>query len=302
MLAENATNIAFVGRPNVGKSSLFNRFVGAERAIVSDVAGTTRDALDSLLVRDGRLMRIIDTAGIRKRGKVNYGPEFFMVNRAFKAIRRSDVVVLLLDATTGIVEQDRVLAERIASDGRACVIALNKWDIVPDKDDKTYLKAIENVRSNLPVLRWAEVVLCSASTGLRTEKLLEAVQRAAVQFKRRVSTAIVNEVVQEATLWMAPPTIGARAGRIYYCMQISTAPPTIVFFVNEPALFTDNYQRFLERKIRDALSLEGTPLKMIWRGKALRDVSRTVSRGDNIGARKMTGAPGEKQRTVRGRD
>lgn len=128
----------------------------------------------------------------------------------------------------------------------------------------------------------------SAVTGLRTEKLFDAVERASLQFKRRIPTAIINEIVQDATLWMAPPTVGARAGRIYYCMQISASPPTFVFFVNDPALFTDNYQRFLERKVRDALNLEGTPIKMIWRGKALRDVSRATSKGDG-NTRKMTG-------------
>ena len=166
--------------------------------------------------------RIIDTAGIRKKGKVEYGAEFFMINRAFKAVKRAEVVVLLLDALDGIVEQDRILAQRIAEEGRSCVIALNKWDIVPDKDDKTYIKAVENIRSNVPVLRWAEIVLISAltgdkfipvstmilififnvnsffvsSAGQRTEKLFEAVDRAAKQFSRRIPTAIINEVVQ----------------------------------------------------------------------------------------------------------
>lgn len=261
-----------------------NRLLGKERSIVSDIAGTTRDTVDALISRGNDQYRIIDTAGVRKKGKVEYGPEFFMVNRVFKAIKRSDVVILLLDATTGIVDQDRILAERIADEGRACVIALNKWDIVPNKDEKTYLKAIDNIRSNLPILRWAEVVLMSAATGLRTEKLFDAVQRAATQFKRRVSTAIINEVVQDATLWMSPPKIGSRVGRIYYCMQISASPPTIVFFVNDPALFTDNYQRYLDRKIRDALSFEGDRLialllLMIARHSDTDDLARKGSEG-----------------------
>lgn len=154
---ENTTNVALVGRPNVGKSSLFNRLYGKERVIVSDVAGTTRDAVDEVIYRDGQAYRLIDTAGIRKKGKVHYGPEFFMVNRAFKAIRRSEVVVLLIDAIQGIVDQDRIIAERIAEEGRACVLVLNKWDAVPNKDDKSYDKAIEHARTVLPVVRWAEV-------------------------------------------------------------------------------------------------------------------------------------------------
>jgi GTP-binding protein len=286
VLKEEAVNVALIGRPNVGKSSLFNRLVGTDRSIVSDVAGTTRDTVDTLIVRpsekpsdDPRRYRIIDTAGIRKKGKVEYGPEFFMVGRAFKAVKRADVVVMMLDAVDGIVEQDRILAERIGSEGRSCVIALNKWDAVPSKDDKTYLAAIDNIRSNLPSLRWAGVCLISAQTGQRTEKLLESIDLAIKQFTKRVSTAVINEVVNDATMWMAPPTVGSRAGRIYYCMQVSTAPPTFVFFVNDPALFTENYQKFLERKIRESLDFDGTPIKMIWRGKQLRDVGRAANKG-----------------------
>lgn len=288
ILKENATNIALVGRPNVGKSSLFNRLVGEERSIVSNVAGTTRDAIDALVKHKGSEYRVMDTAGIRKRNKVSYGAEFFMINRAFKAMKRADVVLLLLDAIDGIVDQDRILAERIAEEGRSCVIALNKWDAVPNKDDKTYLKAVENIRSTLPVLRWAEVVLISATSGQRIDKLFEAVDRAAKQFSRRISTATLNEVVQDAVMWMAPPTIGSRAGRIYYSLQTSTAPPTIVMFVNDPALFTDSYKRYIDRKIRDTLDFEGTPLRILWRGKSLRDVGRAAQKGDQ-GTRRITG-------------
>lgn len=281
ILAENITNVALVGRPNVGKSSLLNRLYGQSRAIVSDVAGTTRDTVDVLVHRGhNRTYRIIDTAGIRKRGKIEYGPEFFMINRAFKAIRRSDCVVLLLDAVAGIVDQDRVLAQRIADEGRACVIALNKWDAIPNKTDKSYLAAIENVRAKLSALRWADIVLISALQGQRTEKLFESIDRATQQFNRRIATGVLNEVVADATLWMAPPSVGSRSGRIYYCMQISAAPPTIVLFVNDPELFTDAYKRYLERKIRDSLNFEGTPIKMIWRGKSLRSVSRSAQRGE----------------------
>lgn len=280
VLKENVTNVAFIGRPNVGKSSLFNRLHGSSRAIVSEVAGTTRDAIDAIIERDNVKYRIIDTAGIRRKGKIEYGPEFFMINRAFKAIRRSEVVIFLLDAIDGIVDQDRILAERIAEDGRGCIIVLNKWDAIDEKDDKTYLQAIDNIRAQLPVLRWAQIILASAKTGQRTEKLFAMIDKAAEQFSRRISTSIINEVVQEATLWMAPPTVGSRSGRIYYSIQVTTSPPTIVHFVNDPALFTDNYQRYLERKMREALSFEGTPVKFIFRGKALRDVSRAAKKGD----------------------
>ena len=276
---ENATNIAFLGRPNVGKSSLFNCLLGKERTIVSDVAGTTRDAVDAMLYRNDNTYKIIDTPGIRKRGKIQYGTEFFMINRAFKAIRRAEVVILILDAVNGIVDQDRQLAERIHEEGRSCVIALNKWDLVEDKDDKTYIKAVDNIRISLPLLRWAEIVLISAKTGQRTEKLFSVVDRAAKQFSKRISTAILNEVVQDAASWMAPPRVGSKAGRIYYAIQTAVAPPTFVIFVNSPGLFTESYQRYLERKIRDNLDFQGTPIKMIFRGKSLRSVERIGKKG-----------------------
>jgi GTP-binding protein len=284
---EVATNVAFVGRPNVGKSSLFNRFMGMDRAIVSDVAGTTRDTVDSLITRERgngeeKKYRIIDTAGIRKKKKVEYGSEFFMINRAFKAMKRADTVVLMLDAANGIVDQDRILAERISSEGRSCVIALNKWDLIPNKDENTFQKAVDHIRSSLPTLKWAEVAVISAATGQRTEKLLEAIDKSSLQFSKRVSTNVLNEVVNDATMWMAPPTIRSRSGKIYYALQVSTAPPTFVFFVNDPKLFTDSYQRFLERKIRDSLDFSGTPLKFIWRGKQLRDVARVAAKGDRM--------------------
>lgn len=166
VIGENATNVALIGRPNVGKSSLLNCLYGSPRSIVSDIAGTTRDMVDVLITRRNSSYRVIDTAGIRRKPKVEYGAEFFMVNRAFKAIRRSDVVILLLDAVDGIVDQDRILAERIHKEGRSCIIALNKWDLVPDKDDKTYLKAIENIRNALPILKWAEVITTTAFHSL----------------------------------------------------------------------------------------------------------------------------------------
>ena len=225
----------------------------------------------------------MDTAGVRKRAKIEYGAEFFMINRAFKAIRRAEVVVLMLSAVDGIVDQDRQLAERIAEEGRGCVIALNKWDVVDNKDDKTYLKAIENVRISLPILRWAEVILISAKTGQRTDKLYEKIDKAARQFSRRIPTAVLNEVIQDAAMWMAPPRVGAKAGRIYYAIQTAVAPPTLVIFVNNPSLFTDSYRRYLERKIRDNLDFEGTPIKMIFRGKALRDVQRATDKGETGG-------------------
>lgn len=171
-------NVAIIGRPNVGKSSLLNKIFGSDRAIVSPMAGTTRDTIDAVMSKSGptpdsppTLYRFVDTAGIRKKGKVEFGPEFFMVNRALRAVRRSDVCLLVLDATAGVAEQDRVLAQKISDDGRACVIVCNKWDAVADKNDGTYDKAVKYVREELPQVRWAPIIFISAETGQRVSKI-----------------------------------------------------------------------------------------------------------------------------------
>lgn len=266
----DTVNVAIVGRPNVGKSSLFNRLFGEARAIVSDVAGTTRDTLDAELQRDNRVYRFIDTAGIRKKGKVQYGSEFFMVNRALKAIRRADVVLLVLDATTGISDQDRTLAQRIVDDGRACVVLLNKWDAVEDKDDKTYLRSIEYVRDMLQPVRWAPVVLVSALTGQRCPKIYNAIDEAVQNHRTKRTTSVLNDVLRDAVQWQPPPFMKNGQGKVYYCNQVDVSPPTIVMFCNKPALFHENYRRYLDRKFRESLGFEGTPIKFVWRGKRVR--------------------------------
>jgi len=267
-------NVAIVGRPNVGKSSLLNKIMGEERAIVSDIAGTTRDTVDCLVDREDQAFRFIDTAGIRKKKKIDYGNEFFMINRALKAIRRSDVSLLVLDASDGVYEQDRTLADRIADDGRACVILLNKWDTV-EKDEKTYIKSIEYVRESLPSIPWADVILVSAETGQRVNKIYDAVKRAAKAHRSRVRTSVLNEVLREAILWHAPPARPSRQqGKVYYCNQVSSRPPTIAVFCNNPKLFPDNYRRYLERKFREQLGFEATPIRFLWRGKKQRSVMR----------------------------
>jgi len=275
---DSTYSIAIIGRPNVGKSSMINRLLGEERAIVSEVAGTTRDTIDAVLERNGRFYRFIDTAGIRRKKKIEYGNEFFMINRALKAIRRSDVVLLVLDAEDGIHEQDRVLADRIKEDGRACVILLNKWDLV-EKDDKTYLKTIEYLRDKLSPIAWAEVILVSALTGQRCSKIYEAVDKAVKQHRLRIRTSVLNEVLREALLWQQPPTKSdSQQGKIYYCNQVSTAPPTVAIFCNNPKLFPDSYRRYLERKFREQLGFESTPLRLLWRGKQMRRLIQEQNR------------------------
>lgn len=267
-------NIALVGRPNVGKSSLFNRLFGENRAMVSDVAGTTRDTLDAEVERNGTVYRLLDTAGIRRKGRVRYGSEFFMVNRALKAIKRADVVLLVLDATVGISDQDRTLADRIAQDGRACVVLLNKWDAVADKDDRTYLKAVDHIREMLPPVRWAPILLVSALSGQRCPKIYDFVDAAFANHKKQISTSVLNDVLREAVTWQPPPNTKGSQGKIYYCSQIDAAPPTLAVFCNKASLFNDNYKRYLDRKLREGLGMEGTPIKLVWRGKKVRTLEQ----------------------------
>ena len=267
-------NVAIVGKPNVGKSSLLNRLVGQQRTIVSDVPGTTRDAIDTQVTHEGKQYRFVDTAGIRKKSKISYGVEFFSINRAFKAIERSDVVLMVIDATEGIGEQDRKLAGRVADEGRACVVVVNKWDAV-EKDNQTLYDYTRYVQERLYFVEWASIVFTSALTGQRVNKIFELVDRAADSHKRRVSTSVVNEVLEEAVMWHSPPTNRqGRAGKIYYGTQASVQPPTFALFVNNPSLFKDNYRRYLEKHFRNTLDFDGTPIRLLWRGKTERSAER----------------------------
>lgn len=266
--------VAIVGRPNVGKSSLLNAFVGENRAIVSPISGTTRDAIDMLVERENQRYRLVDTAGIRKKKHVEYGPEFFGINRAFKAIRRSDVVLLVIDALDGVTEQDQKLAGRIEEEGRACILVVNKWDAI-EKDSYTVYEYERHVKDRLHFTDWAETIFVSALTGQRVDKILDLVDRAAEQHKRRVSTSVINEVLEDALSWHSPPTTRqGRQGKIYYGTQVSSEPPTIALFVNEPKLFNDNFRRYIEHQFRQQLGFTGTPIRLLWRGKKLREVER----------------------------
>ncbi|QSJ18533.1 ribosome biogenesis GTPase Der [Nostoc sp. UHCC 0702] len=279
----NEIKVAIVGRPNVGKSSLLNTFVGEERVIVSPISGTTRDAIDTVVEREGQTYRLIDTAGIRKKKNVDYGPEFFSINRAFKAIRRADVVLLVLDALDGVTEQDQKLAGRIIEEGRACIIVVNKWDAV-EKDSYTIYDYEKSLQERLHFTEWAESIFVSALTGQRVEKILELVNQAAESHKRRVTTSVINEVLEDAVSWHSPPTSrGGRQGRIYYGTQVSTQPPTIALFVNEAKRFNDNYRRYIERQFRQQLGFKGTPIRLLWRSKKVRDVeSGSVNRATRV--------------------
>jgi GTP-binding protein len=268
--------VAIVGRPNVGKSSLLNRLVGSERAIVSPIAGTTRDAIDTLVEWEGQTYRLIDTAGIRRKSRVEYGVEFFSINRAFKAIRRSDVVLLVIDALEGVTEQDQRLAGRIEEEGRACIIVVNKWDAV-EKDTYTINEYTREIRERLYFIDWAPLLFVSALTGQRTHQIFAEVNTVVAAHRKRIPTSVVNEVLQEALAWQSPPANRqGRQGKIYYGTQIAEQPPTFLLFVNDPDLFKENYRRYLEKHFRQNLDFAGTPLRFIWRGKSERRVAQEV--------------------------
>lgn len=270
----NEIRVAIVGRPNVGKSSLLNAFVGEKRAIVSPISGTTRDTIDMLVTYQDQQYRLIDTAGIRKKKQVEYGPEFFGINRSFKAIRRADVVLLVIDAVDGVTEQDQKLAGRIADDGRACVVVVNKWDAI-EKDSHTIYEYERHLKDRLHFTHWASTIYVSAVTGQRVEKILDLVNLSAEQHRRRVSTSVINEALEEALRWHTPPTTRqGRQGKIYYGTQVTSRPPSVTLFVNDPKLFNDNYRRYIERQFRQQLGFEGTPIRLFWRGKKVREMEQ----------------------------
>ena len=275
---EEPIQLAIIGRPNVGKSSLLNAVCGEKRAIVSPIRGTTRDTIDTTIEREGKRWKLLDTAGIRRRRSVDYGPEYFGINRSFKAIERCDVCALVIDVLDGVTEQDQRLAGRIEEDGRACLIVVNKWDAV-EKDSHTMSAMEKELRAKLYFLDWAPMLFTSALSGQRVESIFAVAAVAVEQHRRRVSTSVVNEVLQEAVSWRSPPTSrGGRQGRIYYGTQVATRPPSFTLFVNDPKLFGDTYRRYVERQIREGLGFEGSPLKLFWRGKQQRDAEKELAR------------------------
>ena len=279
---DNEIKVAIIGRPNVGKSSLLNALTGEQRSIVSPVSGTTRDAIDMIVQRGEQTYRLIDTAGIRRKKNVSYGAEFFSINRAFKAIRRADVVLFVIDVLDGVTEQDLKLAGRIIDEGRAVILVINKWDAV-EKDTGTINQYKKEILSRLYFMEWAPMIFVSAMTGQRVNKILDLVDVAAESHRRRVTTSVINEVLEEAVSWHSPPTSRqGKQGRIYYGTQVSTQPPTIALFVNEPKRFSDNYRRYIDRQFRDQLAFTGTPVKLIWRGKKMRELERGANKATKV--------------------
>ncbi|CAM3317162.1 MULTISPECIES: ribosome biogenesis GTPase Der [Paenibacillus] len=264
---EDVIRVALIGRPNVGKSSLVNAILGEERVIVSDIAGTTRDAIDTPFEKDGQRYVLIDTAGMRKRGKVYETTEKYSVMRAMRAIERADVVLVLINGEEGIIEQDKHIAGYAYEAGKASLFVVNKWDVV-EKDDKTMQQFERKIRDHFLFMTYAPIVFLSAKTKQRLHKLLPVVKHVAEQHSLRVQTHLLNDVISDAIAINPPPTDKGRRLRINYSTQVAVKPPTMVVFVNDPELMHFSYERYLENKIRAAFDFEGTPIRIFTRRKS----------------------------------
>ena len=263
---EDEIKVALIGRPNVGKSSIFNTLVGEERSIVSDVAGTTRDAIDTPVIREGQKFLFIDTAGMRRKARIDEPIEKYSIIRSLRAVDRSDVVLMVIDAIDGVTEQDKKIAGYAHEAGKGIVLVVNKWDLY-DKDNTSTLRYTENLRRELVFMQYAPVVFVSAMTKQRIHRLPEVIHYVAEQNDMRISTSVLNQVVEDAIAINPPPTEKGQRLKILYATQVKIKPPTFVIFVNEPEIMHFSYQRYLENKLREAFGFEGTPLQMIIRGK-----------------------------------
>ena len=256
--------VAFAGKSNVGKSSLINKLLGEERLIVSDIAGTTRDAVDTEIVHNGKEYVFIDTAGLRRKNKIKEELERYMIVRAVSAIERSDIVVLLIDAVEGVSEQDAKIAGIAHDRGKAVIIAVNKWDAV-EKDDKTIYRVTEKVRNVLSYMPYAEIIFISALTGQRLHKLFDVIDMVSENHAMRVATGVLNEIMAEAVAMQQPPSDKGKRLKLYYITQVAVKPPTFVIFVNKKELMHFSYTRYIENQIRDTFGFRGTPLRFIIR-------------------------------------
>lgn len=256
--------VAVIGKPNVGKSSLINKITGQDRSIVSDIAGTTRDAIDSVVENEYGKYIFIDTAGIRRKSKVTEKIEHFSVLRAYMAVDRSDVCVIMIDATEGFTEQDSKVAGYAHEQGKACIIAVNKWDAV-EKDDKTMSEMQKKLENDFSFMSYAPIIFISALTGQRLNKLFELINSVKKSNSIRITTGKLNDLLAYATARVQPPSDKGKRLKIYYVTQPSSCPPTFVFFVNKAELFHFSYQRYLENQIRETFSLTGTPVRIVVR-------------------------------------
>ncbi len=265
---EKPIRLAIVGKPNAGKSSIVNAILGRDRVIVSDVSGTTRDSIDSTVVVDGKEFVLVDTAGIRKKAKVDYGVEKFAVDRAIRAIKNSDISVLIIDANEGLTDQDKKIADLTIEAGRGLILVVNKWDIVEGKDTNTADKFKKEIRAEAPFLNYAPIIFVSAKTKLRLNKIFSTALDVFASCKKRVSTSILNRVVAEAFDLNPPVSEKGKRAKIYYSTQTADSPPSFVIFVNNSKLLKDSYKRYLEKKLREAFGFEGTPIRIVPRERS----------------------------------
>ncbi len=267
---ENIIKVAVVGKPNAGKSSLINRILGENRVIVSDIAGTTRDAIDSAYELDGQKYVFIDTAGMRKRGKINENVERYSVARALGAVDRADVCLIMIDAQEGITEQDTKIAGYVHESGKASVIVVNKWDLI-EKETNTMKNFKNKVKEGFNFMMYAPSVYISAVTGLRVDSLFDMIKSTLAENSKRISTGVLNDVINEAIAMVQPPSDKGKRLKIYYATQAGTKPPTFVLFVNNAELAHYSYIRYLENQLRAKFGFEGTPIKFIIREKNKKD-------------------------------
>ena len=268
--ADEPAAIAFVGRPNVGKSSLLNALLGEDRAIVSEIPGTTRDAIDTRLAWGRSEVVLIDTAGIRRRGKVASGPaaEKYSTLRALHALSRADIAVLVVDAVEGLTSQDAHVAGYIIEEGKGLVIAVNKWDLVEEKTDKTFDQYVEWIRNDVPFLDFAPIVSISAKTGQRVGRVLEAAIDIWGERRKRISTGELNRVLMAATERTPPPPVRGHRPKLFYATQAAVAPPTFVFFASDASAVHFSYRRYLENRLREQFGFDGTPIRLVFRDRS----------------------------------
>lgn len=264
---EDVIKVAIIGRPNVGKSSIFNDIIGQTRSIVSNVAGTTRDAIDVPVEKDGQTYLFIDTAGMRRKGKIDEPIEKYSIIRTLRAVDRSDVVLLVLNAVEGITDQDKKIAGYAHEAGKGIVIVVNKWDLYPDKTVMSTEEFTKNIRHELIFMPYANVVYVSALTQQRISRLPEMIKDAAEANAMRISTSVLNQVVTDAVAMNQPPMEKGKRLKILYTTQVKVKPPTFVIFCNEPEIMHFSYQRYLENQLREAFGFKGTPINIIVRGK-----------------------------------
>lgn len=261
---DDRPKIAIIGKPNVGKSSLINKLAQEDRVIVSDIAGTTRDAIDTDIKYNGKEYVFIDTAGLRRKNKIKEEIERYSIIRAVTAVERADVCIIVIDATEGVTEQDAKIAGIAHERGKGMIIAVNKWDAI-EKNDKTIYRFQEKIRNTLSFMPYAEIIFISALTGQRLPKLFETIDAVIENHALRVATGVLNEIMAEAVALQQPPTDKGKRLRLYYITQVSVKPPTFVIFVNDKGLMHFSYTRYIENKIREAFGFRGTPLKFIIR-------------------------------------